>query len=149
MAFIHGWKCDAIGLFSAPVRLFSEVSFNVAAERQKMVHSILIFNIAFCFNFVFFVFLAVTPTRIILDESVIPRRYAHVLMQALYLDTVDMNCIVRSGCNESSSSSTTEETPNATSGASGGLPATTTGLPVPRPAPPTLFEEATELYQVI
>ncbi|XP_046631781.1 BTB/POZ domain-containing protein 7-like isoform X1 [Daphnia pulicaria] len=92
---------------------------------------------------------AVTPTRIILDESVIPRRYAHVLMQALYLDTVDMNCIVRSGCNESSSSSTTEETPNSTSGASGGLPAaTTTGLPVPRPAPPTLFEEATELYQI-
>lgn len=90
-----------------------------------------------------------TPTRIILDESVIPRRYAHVLMQALYLDTVDMNCIVRSGCNESSSSSTTEETPNSTSGASGGLPAaTTTGLPAPRPAPPTLFEEATELYQV-
>ncbi len=89
-----------------------------------------------------------TPTRIILDESVIPRRYAHVLMQALYLDTVDMNCIVRSGCNESSSS-TTEEAPNSTIGASGGLPAaTTTGLPVPRPAPPTLFEEATELYQV-
>ena len=58
-----------------------------------------------------------------------------------------MSCIVRSGCNESSSS-TTEEAPNSTSGASGVLPAPATGLPVPRPAPPTLFEEATELYQV-
>lgn len=87
---------------------------------------------------------AVTPTRIILDESVIPRRYAHVLMQALYLDTVDMSCIVRTGCHEPSVS---EETPNST-GASNATAASTTGLPVTRPAPPTLFEEATELYQV-
>ncbi|KZS20813.1 BTB/POZ domain-containing protein 7 [Daphnia magna] len=89
---------------------------------------------------------AVTPTRIILDESVIPRRYAQVLMQALYLDTVDMSCIIRSGPSESSS--TTEEAPSSTNGAAAGLPAAATGLPVSRPIPPTLFEEATELYQI-
>ena len=86
-----------------------------------------------------------TPTRIILDESVIPRRYAHVLMQSLYLDTVDMSCIVRSGCNESS---TSEEAPSAAGGASGVPSTSAAGLPAARPAPPTLFEEATELYQV-
>jgi len=35
------------------------------------------------------------PTRIVLDESVIPRRYAQVLLTALYLDTVDMSLIMR------------------------------------------------------
>lgn len=67
-------------------------------------------------------------------------------MQALYLDTVDMSCIIRSGPSESSS--TTEEAPSSTNGAAAGLPAAATGLPVSRPIPPTLFEEATELYQV-
>ena len=37
-----------------------------------------------------------TPTCILLDEAVIPRRYARVLMHALYLDVVDLSCIVRS-----------------------------------------------------
>lgn len=36
-----------------------------------------------------------TPSRIILDESVIPRRYARVLLTALYQDTVDMGCVLR------------------------------------------------------
>lgn len=65
-------------------------------------------------------------------------------MQALYLDTVDMSCIIRTGFSEPSS--TTDETPSSTNGTAG-VP-TTTGLPVTRPVPPTLFEEATELYQV-
>ena len=36
-----------------------------------------------------------TPTRIVLDESVIPRRYARVLLHALYLDVVDLSLIMR------------------------------------------------------
>ena len=35
-----------------------------------------------------------TPTRIVLDESVLPKQYGRVLMQALYLDTVDLNLVV-------------------------------------------------------
>lgn len=81
----------------------------------------------------------VTPIRIVLDESVIPRRYARVLMQALYLDSVDLNCIVRSGY---SASVGQEDANTATSGGA----AAATVLPAPRL--PTLFEEATELYQI-
>ena len=83
-----------------------------------------------------------TPIRIVLDESVIPRRYARVLMQALYLDSVDLNCIVRSGY---STSVGQEDANAATSGGSGGVAAATVA---PAPRLPTLFEEATELYQV-
>ncbi|KAL4237497.1 BTB/POZ domain-containing protein 7 [Mactra antiquata] len=36
-----------------------------------------------------------TPTRIVLDETVIPRRYARVLLHALYLDIVDLSLIMR------------------------------------------------------
>ncbi|XP_033736507.1 LOW QUALITY PROTEIN: BTB/POZ domain-containing protein 7-like [Pecten maximus] len=36
-----------------------------------------------------------TPTRIVLDESVIPRRYARVLLNAIYQDTVDLSLILR------------------------------------------------------
>ena len=36
-----------------------------------------------------------SPTCIVLDESVIPRRYARVLLHAIYLDSVDLSCIVR------------------------------------------------------
>lgn len=35
------------------------------------------------------------PTRIVLDESVIPKRYAKVLLNAIYLDTVDLSLILR------------------------------------------------------
>lgn len=37
-----------------------------------------------------------SPSHIILDESIIPRRYAQVLIGAIYLDTVDLSCILRS-----------------------------------------------------
>ena len=37
-----------------------------------------------------------SPTCIILDESVIPRRYARVLLNAIYLDTVNLSLIIRS-----------------------------------------------------
>ncbi|RUS79800.1 hypothetical protein EGW08_012447 [Elysia chlorotica] len=36
-----------------------------------------------------------TPSRIVLDESVLPRRYARVLLSALYQDSVDMSCVLR------------------------------------------------------
>ncbi|XP_042235708.1 BTB/POZ domain-containing protein 7-like isoform X3 [Homarus americanus] len=35
------------------------------------------------------------PTRIVLDEGVIPKRYARVLLHAVYLDTLDITCIIR------------------------------------------------------
>lgn len=39
------------------------------------------------------------PTRIVLDESVIPKRYARVLLHAIYMDTVDLSLILRgTGC---------------------------------------------------
>lgn len=45
------------------------------------------------------------PTRIVLDESVIPKRYARVLLHAVYLDTVDLSLILRgSGCGNSAGS---------------------------------------------
>lgn len=37
------------------------------------------------------------PTRIVLDESVIPKKYARVLLHAIYLDTVDLSLIIRGG----------------------------------------------------
>ena len=37
-----------------------------------------------------------TATRIVLDEQVIPRRYARALLTAVYLDVVDPACIMRS-----------------------------------------------------
>lgn len=36
------------------------------------------------------------PTRIVLDETVIPKRYARVLLHAIYLDSVDLSLIIRS-----------------------------------------------------
>lgn len=38
------------------------------------------------------------PTRIVLDESVIPKRYARILLHAVYLDQVDLSLITRAGC---------------------------------------------------
>lgn len=39
------------------------------------------------------------PTRIVLDESVIPKRYARVLLHAIYMDAVDLSLILRgTGC---------------------------------------------------
>lgn len=42
------------------------------------------------------------PTRIVLDETVIPKRYARVLLHAIYLDTVDLSLIIRTTGNGSS-----------------------------------------------
>ncbi|XP_054270388.1 BTB/POZ domain-containing protein 7 [Macrosteles quadrilineatus] len=69
------------------------------------------------------------PTRIVLDESVIPKRYARVLLHAVYLDTVDLSLILRgSGC-----------------GTSAGSLGEVEALTHTRPSP---LEEAMELYQI-
>lgn len=72
------------------------------------------------------------PTRIVLDESVIPKRYARVLLHAVYLDTVDLSLIMRgNGCGNST-------------GSLGEVQALThTGRVRPSP-----LEEAMELYQI-
>lgn len=72
------------------------------------------------------------PTRIVLDESVIPKRYARVLLHAIYLDTVDLTLILRgTGCGNSA-------------GSLGEVQALThTGRTRPTP-----LEEAMELYQI-
>ncbi|KAK0161755.1 hypothetical protein PV327_008171 [Microctonus hyperodae] len=72
------------------------------------------------------------PTRIVLDECVIPKRYARVLLHAVYLDTVDLSLILRgSGCGSST-------------GSLGEVQALThTGRMRPSP-----LEEAMELYQI-
>lgn len=72
------------------------------------------------------------PTRIVLDECVIPKRYARVLLHAVYLDTVDLSLIMRgSGC-------------GIGSGSLGEVQALThTGRMRPSP-----LEEAMELYQI-
>ncbi|XP_014203804.1 BTB/POZ domain-containing protein 7 [Copidosoma floridanum] len=72
------------------------------------------------------------PTRIVLDESVIPKRFAHVLLHAVYLDVVDLSLILRStGCTNSA-------------GSLGEVQALThTGRARPSP-----LEEAMELYQI-
>ncbi|KAF2367455.1 BTB/POZ domain [Trinorchestia longiramus] len=73
---------------------------------------------------------AVTPpTRIVLDEGVIPKRYARVLLQAVYLDTLDLNCIIR----DSGSSNSLSEAQSMT----------VTGR-----AHLTTVEEAMEVYQI-
>ncbi|XP_077998470.1 BTB/POZ domain-containing protein 7-like [Glandiceps talaboti] len=35
------------------------------------------------------------PTRIVLDETIIPKRYARVLLQAIYLDVVDLSLVIQ------------------------------------------------------
>lgn len=93
------------------------------------------------------------PLRIVLDESVIPRRYARVLMQALYLDTVDMNCIVRPPPVQVpvapiAQQVTQQQASNIPAASDEVLTSNSVPAVQPRPAPPSLFEEATELYQV-
>lgn len=72
------------------------------------------------------------PTRIVLDETVIPKRYARVLLHAIYLDTVDLSLILRgNGCGNQH-------------GSLGEVQALThTGRTRPTP-----LEEAMELYQI-
>ncbi|XP_053680256.1 BTB/POZ domain-containing protein 7 [Anopheles nili] len=71
-------------------------------------------------------------TRIVLDEGVIPKRYARVLLHAIYLDTVDLSLILRgNGCGSGA-------------GSLGEVQALThTGR-----ARPSHLEEAMELYQI-
>lgn len=72
------------------------------------------------------------PTRIVLDETVIPKRYARVLLHAIYMDTVDLGLILRgNGC-------------DATSGSLGEVQALTQN----GRARLTPLEEAMELYQI-
>lgn len=68
------------------------------------------------------------PTRIVLDESVIPKRYARVLLHAIYLDQVDLSLISRGGCG-------------------GGL-GEAQALAHTGRVRPTPLEEAMELYQI-
>lgn len=69
-----------------------------------------------------------SPTKIVLDESVIPRRYARVLLQAIYLDIVDLSCILHGSTSTSSLSE---------------VQAIVTGH-----GHMTLADEAMELYQI-
>ncbi|CAG9759562.1 unnamed protein product [Ceutorhynchus assimilis] len=68
------------------------------------------------------------PTRIVLDEGVIPKRYARVLLHAVYLDQVDLSLIARGGCG-------------------GGL-GEAHALAHTGRARPSPLEEAMELYQI-
>lgn len=67
--------------------------------------------------------------RIVLDESVIPRRYARLLLHVIYLDTVDLSLILRGSCASLLSLSET----SALSRQSARL---------------SILEEAMELYQI-
>lgn len=69
-------------------------------------------------------------TRIVLDETVIPKRYAHVLLNAIYLDNVDLSLIIRSGSNTALQGSLSETQPPSGRQRSNPL------------------EEAMELYQI-
>lgn len=72
------------------------------------------------------------PTRIVLDETVIPKRYARVLLHAIYLDTVDLTLILRGA-----------GAGNAAVGSLGEVHAFAIGRTRPTP-----LEEAMELYQI-
>ncbi|EDW78291.1 uncharacterized protein Dwil_GK16251 [Drosophila willistoni] len=72
------------------------------------------------------------PTRIVLDETVIPKRYARVLLHAIYLDTVDLTLILR----------------GAGSGTSAGSLGEVHALTNTGRVRPTTLEEAMELYQI-
>ncbi|XP_033238062.1 BTB/POZ domain-containing protein 7 [Drosophila pseudoobscura] len=72
------------------------------------------------------------PTRIVLDESVIPKRYARVLLQAIYLDVVDLTLILR----------------GVGSGTSAGSLGEVHALTNTGRVRPTTLEEAMELYQI-
>lgn len=70
------------------------------------------------------------PTRIVLDETVIPKRYARVLLHAIYLDTVDLSLIIRNNTNAP---------PSSLSEQASGAARQQRGSPL---------EEAMELYQI-
>ena len=74
------------------------------------------------------------PTRIVLDETVIPKRYARVLLHAIYLDAVDLSLIIRgsSGSTTAPQGSLSEAQVASASGRQRSNP----------------LEEAMELYQI-
>ncbi len=43
-----------------------------------------------------------TPTRIILDESIIPKKYARVVLHCMYTDAVDLSLVLRGSPSEGS-----------------------------------------------
>lgn len=61
----------------------------VLAARSPFFRNLLIRRARSCED------LTETHTRIVLDDSVIPRRYARVLLHAIYLDVVDLSLIMR------------------------------------------------------
>ncbi|CRL06305.1 CLUMA_CG019051, isoform A [Clunio marinus] len=78
------------------------------------------------------------PTRIVLDETVIPKRYARVLLHAIYLDTVDLSLVIR----------TTNSSANAAplgSLSEAQIASSVSGSGRQRSNP---LEEAMELYQI-
>lgn len=76
------------------------------------------------------------PTRIVLDETVIPKRYARVLLHAIYLDTVDLSLIIRGSAGSSSTA------------AHGSLSEVPIASASSRPRSSNPLEEAMELYQI-
>lgn len=72
------------------------------------------------------------PTRIVLDETVIPKRYARVLLHAIYLDTVDLSLIIRSNSSAAPHGSLSEQGASSSTRQQRGSP----------------LEEAMELYQI-
>ncbi|XP_076037996.1 BTB/POZ domain-containing protein 7 isoform X2 [Oratosquilla oratoria] len=69
------------------------------------------------------------PTRIVLDQGVIPKRYARVLLHAVYLDTLDLSCIIR----DSTSTNSLSEAQSIVQTGRSHL---------------TVVEEAMEIYQI-
>jgi len=78
------------------------------------------------------------PSYIVLDESIIPKRYARVLLGAVYLDCVDLTSIMRS----SASVPTLADTSTGGGGSSSGQTSGQVGAHM------THVDEAMELYHI-
>jgi BTB/POZ domain-containing protein 7 len=80
-------------------------------------------------------------TRIVLDETVIPKRYARVLLHAIYLDTVDLSLIIRNNSNGSAPHGSLSEcsSQGASTSSASASNSRQRGSPL---------EEAMELYQI-
>ncbi|GAA6109222.1 BTB/POZ domain-containing protein 7-like isoform X1 [Tachysurus ichikawai] len=74
-----------------------------------------------------------TPTLIVLDESIIPRKYARVILHCMYTDVVDLSLVMRGSPSMGSLSETQSLGSSNTAG---------------RGAVPTRTEEAMELYHI-
>ena len=80
-------------------------------------------------------------TKIVLDESVIPKRFARVLLHAIYLDTVDLSLIYQS--NEF-----TETKQNTNNGTNNNTTNSHSNESDVNRYRPSLLDEAMELYQI-